>query len=67
MQDGSKPEYGIDLRQPPWERVASFLYLDAVRSSLPWRAFFAPNLSSRRNTFAEYIAVRRGKKISPLP
>eukprot|EP00928_Gymnodinium_smaydae_P083339 TRINITY_DN66573_c0_g1_i1.p1 TRINITY_DN66573_c0_g1~~TRINITY_DN66573_c0_g1_i1.p1 ORF type:complete len:591 (-),score=90.40 TRINITY_DN66573_c0_g1_i1:56-1828(-) len=47
------------LRSLAWDRVADAPFLDQARSRQPWRAFYVPGISARRNAYSSYVALRR--------
>lgn len=59
--DAWQPEYALPLNDPlKWVSVAGRPFLDAGRSSFPWRAFEFPfGISASRNTYGQYAIVKR--------
>eukprot|EP00929_Paragymnodinium_shiwhaense_P072117 TRINITY_DN36608_c0_g1_i4.p1 TRINITY_DN36608_c0_g1~~TRINITY_DN36608_c0_g1_i4.p1 ORF type:complete len:577 (-),score=73.54 TRINITY_DN36608_c0_g1_i4:97-1827(-) len=47
------------IRQEAWEVVFEAPFLDAGRSRQPWRSFYLPGLSAKKNAYASYRLLRR--------
>merc|ERR1712216_627576 len=52
----------VALRRRKWQIVAEAPFLDATSSRQPWRSFFVPGVSQRRNTYAQYRLMRRDRE-----